>query len=157
MPYGVVAPENEGLTYMAVEISQGSAWVNLNDGDNFRINSEGTRDSTAKSWRKTVAESPILGGNYLIHAVPDMVAENVSIWVHGSDQTDLADNFFYAQELFEQYDFRIRWTTNEYREYWRCQLADSTYSRGHVWTHNQMAQLNFTVPRYPDVTRERIG
>jgi hypothetical protein len=59
-------------------------------------------------------------------------------------------------DLFEQYDFRIRWTFDEYREYWRCQLADATVGRGQVWTHNLMASAQFMVPRYPDVTRERI-
>jgi hypothetical protein len=29
-------------------------------------------------------------------------------------------------------------------------------SRGQVWTHSRMAAAHFAVPRYPDVTRERI-
>jgi len=145
-----------GLEYMALEISWGSRWVNLNDGEVYKVSAEGTRDSTAKTWRKTIAESPILGGNYLIHAVPDMVTEQVSIWVYGTTQSEVNDNLFALNELFEQYDFRMRWTLNEYREYWRCQLADATMSRGSVWTHSLMAYTQFTVPRYPDVTRERI-
>lgn len=158
VPYGVTAPENVGLTYMSVEISDGSSsWVNLSDGVRFKINAEETRTNSAKSWRKTTAQSPVLGGNYLVHAVPEMVLEQIGVWVYGDDQTDLADNYWYLQELFEQFDYRIRWTTNEYREYWRCQLADSTMSRGHVWTHNQMAACSFAVPRYPDVARERIS
>jgi hypothetical protein len=157
VPYGVVAPESKGLSYLAVEVSYGSRWVNINDGDKFRINADQTREQSAKSWRKTVAESPVLGGSYLVHAVPDMVMETVSVWVGGEDQTDLADNYWFLQSLFEQMDYRIRWTFNEYREYWRCQLADSVLSRGHVWTHNQMAIETFNVPRYPDVTRERIA
>ena len=44
-------------------------------------------------------------------------------------------------DLFEQYDYRIRWTFNEYREYWRCQLADAVSSRGHVWSHNRWRPL----------------
>jgi hypothetical protein len=129
----------------------------VNDNDRYRINAEATRSQSAQTWRRTVAESPVLGGNYLIHAVPEMVMENISVWVHGQDQTDLADNYWHLCELFEQPDYRIRWTFNEYREYWRCQLADAAGDRGHVWTHNHMAMLTFNVPRYPKITRERIG
>jgi hypothetical protein len=59
-------------------------------------------------------------------------------------------------DLFEQYDYRIRWTFDDYREYWHCQLADGTYSRGQVWTHSLMAKAEFNIPRYPDVTREQL-
>lgn len=145
------------MKYMCVEISYGSKWINLSDGVTYKIASEQTRDTTQKTWRKTVAQSPVLGGDYLIHAVPDMVAEQVGVWVYGQDQTELSDNFWFLQELFEQFDYRIRWTFDEYREYWRCQLAAATTSRGQVWTHNTMAFSSFTVPRYPDVTRERIS
>lgn len=157
VPFADPDPDNEGLSYLAVEISYGGSWVNLNDGERFKINAENTRDATAKSWRKIEASSPILGGSYLVHAVPDMVSEQVSVWVYGQSQSDLADNFFFLEELFEQFDYRIRWTMNEYREYWRCSLADANSARGQVWTHNQMALSTFTVPRYPDVKRERIG
>jgi hypothetical protein len=145
-----------GLDYMAVEISYGSRWVSLNDGLVYKVGAEGTRDSTAKTWRKTLADSPILGGNYLIHAVPDMVAEQIGVWVYGGTQTEVSDNLFGLTDLFEQYDYRIRWTFDEYREYWRCQLADASVSRNQVWTHSLMAKADFTVPRYPDVTREHL-
>lgn len=144
-----------GLKYLAAEISYGTRWVNLNDGVIYKIGAE-SRDSTARTWRKVTADSPILGGNYLIHAVPEMVSEQLSIWVYGATQTEVSDNLFGIVDLFEQYDFRIRWTFDEYREYWRCQLADATLGRGQVWTHSLMAQAQFTVPRYPDVTREHI-
>jgi hypothetical protein len=146
-----------GLQYTTVEISWGSQWINLNDQVRYRINAEGTRDTTSKTWRKTLATSPILGGDYLVHAVPNMVVENISVYAYGSDQTELAENFWTLEELFEQRDYRIRWTMNEYREYWHCQLAEATTARGHIWSHNLMAVSNFAVPRYPDVTRERIN
>lgn len=157
IPFAITDPGQEGLSYLAVEISYGGEWINLNDGERFRINADSTRDQTQKTWRKVTATSPVLGGNYLVHAVPEMVEETVSVWVYGETQSNLSDNFFFLEELFEQFDYRIRWTTNEYREYWRCQLSDESSSRGQVWTHNQMALSTFTVPRYPDVTRERIG
>ena len=153
----MLAEQQDGLSYLAVEISYAGSWVNLNDQMRYRINAEQTRDQTQKGWRKVTATSAVLGGDYLIHAVPEMVTEQVAVWVYGQDQTDLADNFWFLHELFEQYDYRIRWTFNEYREYWRCQLAEASSSRGHVMTHNVMAMCGFQVPRYPDVERERIG
>lgn len=145
-----------GLTFMAAEVSYGSRWVNINDGEIYKISAEQTRETTAKSWRKVTTTSPILGGDYLIHAVPEMVGEHLSVWVYGASQTEVSDNLFALTEMFEQYDYRIRWTFDEYREYWRCQLADATMSRGQVWTHNLMAKADFAIPRYPDVTREHI-
>jgi hypothetical protein len=142
--------------YTAIEISYGSRWVNLNDGLNYKLSADGTRENTAKSWRKVTADSPILGGNYLVHAVPEMVTEQLALWIYGADQTEVSDNLFTVIELFEQYDYRIRWTFDDYRETWRCQLADSAMSRGHVWTHNLMAKAEFTVPRYPNVSREKL-
>lgn len=145
-----------GLDYLAAEISFGSRWINLNDRLSYRIAGDTTMETSTKTWRKVTTESPILGGNYLIHAVPEMVAEQIGVWIYGNSQTDLSDNLFTLLELFEQYDYRIRWTFDEYREYWRCQLADASMSRGQVWTHSQMAKATFTVPRYPDVSREHI-
>lgn len=145
-----------GLDYLDVEISYGSQWISLNDGDRYRINADQTRDGAQKSYRRIVADSPVLGGSYLIHAVPEMVTENVGIWVYGNDQGELADNFFFLEDLFEQLDYRMRWTYNDYREYWRCQLPDGSFSRGHVWTHNTMAMQMYQVPHFPNVTRERL-
>lgn len=151
-----VTQDMTGLQYLNVEVSLGGEWVSVNDHEKYRINSEVTRDTSTKSWRKQVATSPVLGGSYLVHAVPDMVTEQVGIWIHGNDQTDLADNIFFLDELFEQPSYRIRWTMNEYREYWDCQLAEASVSRGQVWTHSMMAMAAYTIPRFPRVTRERL-
>lgn len=151
-----VTGEQTGLSYLGCEVSYGSRWVNLNDQSNYKIAAQSTRDATQKTWRKVTAQSPILGGTYLVHAVPEMMSEQISVWVYGSDQTEVSDNLFTLLALFEQYDYRVRWTFDEYREYWRCQLADATIGRGQVWTHSLMASVQFTIPRYPDVDREYI-
>jgi hypothetical protein len=140
--------------YLTVEVSYGTTWVNLNDGVQFKIGAEGTRDTSARTYRKVTADSPILDGNYLIHAVPEMVSESINVWVYGGNHTQLGENLKLLDMVFSQYAYQIRWTTEEYRETWNCQLADSSVSSGHVWTHNKMAQATFTVPRYPDVLRE---
>lgn len=151
-----VSKDQGGLDYLAVEVTFGSRWVNINDGVVYKISGDQTRDTTQKTWRKTVADSPVLGGNYLVHAVPDMVNETIGVWVYGTSHSEVADNLFGLNSLFEQYEYTIRWTTDDYREYWRCQLAEASMSRGQVWTHSLMAAAHYTVPRYPDVTRERV-
>lgn len=151
-----LANPDRGLKYVDLEISYGDQWISLNDHDKFIINGSNTRDNTSKTWRKVTAQSPVLGGTYLVHAVPELVSEQVSIWIYGADQTDLADNYFFIEELFEQPSYRLRWTYNDYRETWDCQLADASISRNQVNTHNTMAMVTYTVPRFPNVTRERL-
>lgn len=150
------ADDSQGLDYLAVEISYGGIWVDLNDVDRFQIAATNTRDNTSKTFRKITTTSPVLGGTYLVHAVPELVSEQVSIYVRGSTQTELADNFFFLDQLFEQLSYQLRWTYNEYRETWDCQLADASYSRGQVMTHSVMAMSTYTVPRFPRVTRESV-
>lgn len=155
-PFSVVADDLDGLWYLDAEVSYGSTWISLNDGERYKLSATNTRDNSSKTWRKITAQSPVLGGTYLVHAVPELITEQVSVYVYGNNQTDLNDNFWFLDELFEQPSFRLRWTTNEYREYWDCQLADGAYSRNQVWTHSAMAVSTYSVPRFPRVTRERV-
>lgn len=156
VPYGV-EPVTPMIQYMAVEVSWGSRWENINDHTRFRIAAEGTRDNVNQTWKKVTADSPILGGNYLIHATPEMVAETVGVWVYGETQTDLTENYQLLMRLMTQWDFRIRWTIDDIRETWKCQLPDATTSRNQVWTHSLMAKAQFSIPRYPDVITETVG
>ena len=62
-----------GLDYLAAEISFGSRWINLNDGEtqlpDRRRHHEGLHcEDLAEGDQRTLL---ILGGSYLIHAVPD--------------------------------------------------------------------------------------
>lgn len=141
---------------MAVEISWGSRWININDHVRYKVGAQATRDSISKTHRKTVAQSPVLSGSYLIHAVPDMVQQQMSVWVYGANQVDLADNYFALTEALEQWSFRIRWTFDTYREYWNCQLADLVSSRSQVWTHSLMASVQATIPTFPEIEREAL-
>lgn len=152
-PRNTPLPRTKSLDYLAVEISWGSRWINLNDGATYRISAQGTRDTGARNWKKTTVESPVLAGNYLVHAVPDMMTQQVMVWVHGDSQTELGENYHTLLDLFSQWSYRLRWTLDEYQETWNCQLADASVSRNHVWTHSLMAAATFTVPVYPDVER----
>lgn len=139
------------LTLLNLEISNGSGWVSLNDHTKYVVNAQNTRDQVRKTWRTVKATSPVLSGDYLVHAVPEMVSETVSVWVHGTDYADLHANQVAVSDLFEQYSYQLRWTYNTFYEVWDCQLAETATSSGQVYAHNIMAQLNFTVPRYPEI------
>lgn len=154
--YGAAA-EITRLDYLAVEISWGSRWINLNDHIRYQIAADGTRDNTSETYRKTTVQSPILGGEFLVHAVPEMVTETLGIWIYGETQTDLSENFAYARELFSQWSFRLRWTLDDARETWNCQLPDANSSRNQIWTHNLMARQSYTIPRFSEVTYETVG
>lgn len=155
IPYQYSPPLNDGLTYLSVQASYGGLWIDLNDEEKYRISATNTRDTSSKTWRKITAQSPVLGGTYLVHAVPEMITEQVSIFIHGTDQADLADNLFFLDEIFEQPSFQLKWYTNDYLETWDCQLADASYQRGQVWTHSTMALTTYSVPRFPTVKRDR--
>lgn len=133
------------------EISWGGDWVDLNDTVNYKVSGDGTRDNTTTSYRKIEAQSPMYGGSYLIHAVPEMVVENVSIRVHGSTQAIMIANFQAVQEYFSQFEYQMRWTFDNQQETWNCELADANVSRAMVWSHNKIALASFSVPRFPDV------
>lgn len=155
-PRATPTRSNTGLNYMVVEVSWGSRWIDINDHLNYKISGSSTRDSATRTYRKTTVQSPVLSGSYLVHAVPDMTQETVGVWVYGASQTELNDNFYQLLDLFQQWSFRIRWTFDEYREYWNCSLADVSYSRNQVWTHSLMASVQFTIPVYPEVSREAL-
>lgn len=157
IPFAVSAPESEGLNFLGCEVSYGDGWVNINDGDRFKVAAQGTLDQSSKTWRKITAQSPVLGGTYLVHAVPEMISETISVFSYGNDQTDLNESMEILDLLFEQFSYKIRWTFNEYREYWTCEVAEASFSRGQVWTHSQMSLSTFTIPRFPSKVRERIG
>jgi hypothetical protein len=135
-----------------LEISWSGGWVSLNDHVKYKVNAQGTLDQTRKSFRTVKATSPVLSGDYLIHAVPDMVTENVSLWVYGTSSYDANVNLNAVTDMFEQYSYQLRWTFNNMIETWNCQMAEATTTRSQVYAVNKMAQASFVVPRYAEKT-----
>lgn len=155
---GKIPPPSElgKLTSYNFEVSWGGLWVSLNDEINYRIHPD-TGQQKARSYRQIKTSSPIVEGDQLIHAVPDMVVETIKIWVYGQDMADFEDNMEGLEKLFEQFSFNIRVTKNNHREVWKCQMATQmTQEKGHVWMHHEMGIFGVTVPRYPTISRERI-
>jgi hypothetical protein len=145
------------LEYVGIEATYFGDWINLNDRANFDLAADTSLSNSARSWRKVTATSPVMDGDYLIHATLGMVTEQMKWWVRGGDQVQLAENLWQLQELFDQYDYRLRLTFNDYVETWQCQLADTTIERTHVYMHSAMAAFTASIPRFPDVAREKIA
>ena len=141
------------MNYFGCEISNGAGvWVDLNDSLNFKVAGGTTRENSAVQWRRIIATSPIYDGQYLVHAVKDQIRETMGIYIYSGSQTELAANIQTLENLFSQFSYQIRWTFDDRQEIWDCQAADYSWSRGHVWTHRNMAQFTAEVPRMPDVT-----
>jgi hypothetical protein len=144
---------NSGLRYFKIEASYQGHWVDLNDMLNYSLASDTSLTSTARPWRKITATSPVMDGEYLVHATLGMVTESLKWWVHGQTQVDLAENLWRLEEIFDQYSYRLRLYFDDYVETWDCQLADTTTERQHVYMHSIMAAFTASVPRFPEVSR----
>lgn len=150
-----IKPE-PGLSSYSMEIELGGSWLDLNDQLNFKVGGQ-TMAQEQVTWRKVTVESPVVEGSYTVHAVKAMVTEQVQIWVYGGDHVQVQENRQKLEQLFSRLDYRVRFSFDAYREYWRCQTAEWTTERSQVMTHNQMVAITFTVPRFPTVTTEMIA
>lgn len=144
-----------GLSSYSMEIELGGSWLDLNDQLNYKVGAA-TMATSQISWRKISVDSPVVEGSYTVHAVKAMVTEQLQIWVYGGDHVQVQENRQQIEELFSRLDYRVRFSFDAYREYWRCQTAEWTSERSQVMTHNQMTVVTFSVPRFPTVTTEMI-
>ncbi len=151
IPPGKKIPQGQvkiGLDQFDIEVSYGGQWISLNDHFNYRVASE-SLGQTAVSMRRQEATNPIVEGKYLIHAVPEHVEETIRVYVYGQHMVDTMENARTLQKVFTQFDFQVRITMDNHREYWRCQAADWTMERPHTHVHNGMVMMVFQVPRFP--------
>lgn len=152
----IVRKPETGLTSYAMSIDYGGRWLDLNDKLNYEVGGE-TQNSTAVTWRKVVVTSPVAEGAYTVHAVREMVNEQVQIYVRGANQWESQLNLKRLEKLFSRLDFRLQLDFDDYREIWQCQTADYQYERSRVYAHNGMSVFTATVPRFPTVTIEQLA
>lgn len=150
-----VFDRSTGLRSYNMSIDYSGGWIDLNDKLNYQVGAESMQQSQV-SWRKVQAQSPVTEGSYTIHAVREMVTENIQIYVRGGSQWETQINLAKLEELFSRLDFRLKFNFDDYQEYWRCQTAEYSTQRSQVYTHNTMAVFTAQVPRFPTVTRERV-
>jgi hypothetical protein len=143
------------LGYFKVEATLGGVWTDLSDGS-YVPAADTFFGSTVKQWRKITATSPVLDGEYLIHATAGMVQEQMKWFIYGQNQVDLANLYNTMEAIFDQFDYRIRFVFDDFQETWHCQVGDYAVERSQVFTHNCMAVFTVTVPRFPGVVREEI-
>jgi hypothetical protein len=143
------------LTTFAFEISNGAAWVNLNDHTNYQIGGEAMSETSVER-RRIMASSPVIEGEFEIHSVRGNVTEQVPVWVYGATHAVVAANFAQLVTLFSQTTYQIRIRLNNSRETWTCFSADYSLGRGQAFSHNGRALFNAQVPRLPAVSYEVI-
>lgn len=131
-------------------------WLNLNDTVNYRMTSE-SFNSYTQSWRRTEVISPWIAGKYLVHAVPDAVEENVSVYVMGTSQVQARNAIDYLVACATQMSYQIRYELDEVRVTWDCLAADFTVEMSRELVNNAMAIVRLAVTRQPQVLLERIN
>ncbi len=144
------------LDYFRIEATLAGRWADLNDGVNFKVASDPTLATTSRAKRRITTSSPVLDGEYLLHATTGLVTESLKFWVYGVDQADLHNNIALIEEIFDQYDYRVRITWDNYVETWECQMADTVTERSHVYSHSTMAGFSAQVIRMPSVLRQEV-
>lgn len=149
-------PKKDGLDHYNVEVTWGGQWVSLEDGINYAIHAESFQQ-VAKQHRQIKATSPVVGGDVLVHSVPEMVQETVKVIVTAQDQVELEERLWFCEELFDQFAFNMRITKNDMMETMTCQQNTTlTIEGGQIYAHNVMAIVTAAIPRNPDLLRERV-
>jgi hypothetical protein len=152
---GYTEKPDPGFQSFQLAIDWGGRWLDLNDKLNYEVGGEFMSQSSV-TWRKVQVTSPVTEGSYTVHAVREMVTEQVQLYVRGANQFEMQLNIKRLEELFGRLDYRLRLDFDDYRETWSCQTAEYTYERSRVYAHNGMAVFTASVPRFPTVAVERI-
>lgn len=127
--------------------------TNLNDGTIYKIAKDGTREQVSRTFNQTKATSPALAGEYLVHSVPGMVQESVTIWAFGTTQAELNTRYRALIDAFEHWQYQLVWTYTGYTETWNCNAVISNSADfGQGMIHNFMSKVTLQVPRFPTVT-----
>jgi len=140
------------LDFVSVRIQDGRQWTELNDEIKYKVEGSSFNDS-AVTWRRTLVESPWISGRFMVHAVKDVVEEQLTIYVYGQDHVDLQDNIDNAIARFSQFSYILEFTLDENRLQFSCETADYSVTRTRELIHNQMAMINFRIPRIPEYDR----
>lgn len=143
------------LTTFLAEIWNGTAWVNLNDGTTYQIVGD-FRETSSMERRRITASSVIVEGEYTTHSVRSNVTEAVNVWVYGANQAAVSTNLVALENLFSQNTYQLRFTLDTSRETWDCFVADYSFTRNQVFSHNGRALFSAQVPRLPAATYEVI-
>ena len=155
----ITPPANESTFSMAVQKADGT-WLNINDNAKYLVSADSLGQSSV-SFRRTEVKSPYVEGSFLVHAVKDMVSENLTVFVNGfngTDQTqhDLRENIAALIEPFTQNYFNLKYTFGNSEIIWSCQSADYSVQQSREYVHKMMVPVRLTFARYPTETRSEI-
>jgi len=152
--FGVPFPPQEALAEetVDVEISAAGVWYSVNDGFRYRATPE-TLKSSDVSLNRITASSPFYDGEYVVHSTKGNVTETVEVRVYGADNIEVGDNVETLVKWFSQPSFKLRRTLGADQVTWDCYAAEYAIDRSHIYLHNRMALVRFSIPRLPFETR----
>jgi len=139
---------------MSIYTSAGT-WLNLNDKSNYVVAGD-SLGNVATSWRKTEVQNPYVEGKFLVHAVKEMVTEDIKVWVSGSSQSLLRDNIDAIVDQFSQLSYQVKFNFGNSQITWNCQTADYSIEMTREYMHAMYVPVKFSVPRFPTVIRSTI-
>jgi hypothetical protein len=126
--------------------------TDLNDGTDYKVSAQDTRQSIERTYNQITATSVALAGEYLVHSVPEMVSETVQLWVYGTTQTQVFARYQALITAFENPTYQLAWTFADYSEHWNCNAAKQIVANiSQTMLHNYLAQVSVSVPRFPTV------
>jgi hypothetical protein len=156
----ITPPIGESTFAMSVKKSDGT-WLNINDNVKYRVSADSLGQSSV-SFRRTEVKSPYVEGSFLVHAVKDMVSENISVFVNGysvdseQSQDALRDNIQALIDAFTQNYFDLKYSFGNSEILWKCHSADYSVQQSREYIHKMTVPVRFSFSRYPTETRSEI-
>jgi hypothetical protein len=135
------------------DVSYAGTWRSINDYINYRVAAEGF-GTTQQTFRRIELNSSFYAGTYDVNRVPDSTKRSLAVFIKGASFEDLAAARDDLLNWFTQDDFLIRITRDETLEYWQCDCADYSLDESHVFMHNKMCKVTFTITVAPFVNTD---
>jgi hypothetical protein len=134
---------------VAIEEANGN-WLSLNDHENYTIGGDSFSGSQ-QQFRKNMASSAYVDGEYQISAVPSNTTEKLVVYVGGTTWLECQNNIYRLIEAFTQNKYLLRRDIGSNRETWTCWTAEYDLQSGRVYVHNRYVPVALSVPRLPTV------
>jgi hypothetical protein len=130
-------------------------WIDLNDGDTYKI-AKGSFENSAVQFRRDEVENPFLEGKYTINALRENVTEEVVVYVYGGNTMSTAEAVRNLTDAVSQTRYRMEITIEDARRSWWCYASDYTVTTTIEFMHARMAEVKIQVIRDPVEVLEEV-
>jgi hypothetical protein len=124
--------------------------MNLDDHEKYIVAGDSFTAQTM-TWRRQQVQSPYVAGKFTTHAVPDMVTEQLNIWVLGDNQMHLQRNLADLIDAFSQVYYQITWSVDIQSYTWNCEMADYSIDFTNTLTFSRHLSFKANIPRLPAI------